>query len=125
MQASTPFIFVVIDGNRLPISEHLIAQGTRGGHITAMMIRATVEDNLRQRGLDTHRFATTRIVLFADLGKLAKSYRQIDLPVEDFFKGLDDDQYETVFQEVDRTFVSRKSLEGELPACRTFWRCAS
>ena len=115
LQDRIPFILVLVDGNRLPISQHLIAQGSLGGYIAAHQFRIIVEDSLHQYGVDLSRFATTRIILFADLDKLARVYPQGQLPIGEFFFGFDSTHFETSFQEIDQTFVSRKNLEGRHP----------
>lgn len=121
MQNRIPFVLVLVDGNRLPIAQQLISHGSLGGYIAAHQVRSIVEDSLHRYGLNLSRFATTRIVLFADLDKLARVYPQGHLARREFFFGFDSTHFETSFQEIDQTFVSRKDLEGRHPkrkSCR-------
>ena len=118
-QDHASFNFVVVDGNRFPIPEHLMAQGSQGGQVTALHLRTLVEDSLRQSGFELSQYAGTRIVLFADLALAAQSYPQNDPPVLDFFTSFDRADCLTAFHEIDQTFVSRKDLESESSACST------
>ena len=113
MQSHRPFIIVLVDGNRVPLLPDLIAQGSLGGYLAANKVRSTVEESLWRSGLKLFQFAIPRIILFADLEKLARSNPQKNLPIQDFFSGFDFTHFETAFHEIDKTFVSRKDLECE------------